>query len=268
MGRRSSSTTAVVAAVVAVIAANAANEANQSPEVGSFEKAPAPKVGIGWHPEPPAPRVAPDWKKQQQAMEPTIARVRSRANDGAMHVGNSDWVEVTKLTIQRQAGERFKLKAGAECVIDRGDRLVIRGGEVIYKTPEGFGTECPSGASIDLSPAQAKAQDRQFQGFIHQEAATLSEVSELPAADRSNTTEEQNWHWVNVIDSPPENQGNVNYEYGDICGVEGAVEQMGQLSTGESVMRIQELDQPPGGTVCPAGTVFLSPDNRTMPNWR
>lgn len=265
---RSVVTIAALAAVSASLAASAAHEANQSPEVGSFEKAPAPKVGTGWHPKPPAPKVAPDWEKQQRAMDPTISRARFTARDGAMHVGNSDWVEVTKLTIQKQAGERFKLKAGAKCVIDRGARLVIRGGEVIYKTSEGLGTECPSGASIDLSPAQAKAQDRRFQGFIHQEAATLSEVSELSASDRSNTTEEQNWHWVNVIDSPPENQGNVNYEYGDICGVEGAVEQMGQLSTGESVMRIQELDQSPGGTVCPAGTVFLNPDNRTMPNWR
>lgn len=161
----------------------------------------------------------------------------------SLRVGTSQWVEVERTIAQPNVGE---------CMMIRGAGLVLKGGNVVYKNKDAHGTECPDGTVVSITPRAAKEQNKSYDAFSARRKEVINQVSNMPISS-SEITVQVDKDWVDLVNvSPIEELG-----YGDSCLATGEAQIIGQLTTGEEVMRIQNPDQL--GTECPTGALYLAP---------
>jgi hypothetical protein len=179
------------------------------------------------------------------------------------HVGHDAWVRV----LEPAYSVNNKFYAGDKCRIVREADLILKKGGVVYRhDPEpaiGYdepsGTECPNGAELDLSPKQVERQDEKYQKFIDRKEEVTSQVHDMQG-DGSNP-EPAPGDWVDVVNPSPITNGNYGYKYGDGCIADGVSRQIGHLSTGEIVMRLNTKNAV--GTECLNGTIYLEKPTET-----
>lgn len=178
--------------------------------------------------------------------------------ENTLQVGQNEWVQVTEPITQHYVNAEQELRAGDECVIVRGSELVLKNGGVIYENDDALGTECPDGAKIDLSPAQAKAQNGSYQSFANRRDAVTNQVGEL--SEPAGEPVQGSGDWVDLVNPESVEQVYTNATnmigYGDSCIADGEVQKIGHLTTGEAVMRVINPDQL--GTECPTGAIYLA----------
>ncbi len=143
-------------------------------------------------------------------------------------------------------------------MIVRGSRLVLKGSGVVYKNKDALGTECPDGAEIDLSPAQVNAQNEAYQAFAQRRKEVTDQVGGM--SDPVDEPVKGSGDWVDLVNAKPVKQVYTNktikLTYGDTCRVDGKVQEIGQLTTGETVLHVINPNQL--GTECPTGAVYLA----------
>lgn len=178
-------------------------------------------------------------------------------NQEKLHVGSNDWVSVVEPVEQKYSNSEKLMFAGEECAIDRGEELVLKNGKVKYENDNALGTECPDGSTVSVTPREAKAQDRSYQQFEARRESIADEIDDMNESDGKPAHAENNS--VDVVNSSGVNQQFTNdteeLQYGDSCIASGTATTIGQLSTGENVIRVENDDQL--GTDCPTGVLYL-----------
>jgi hypothetical protein len=147
------------------------------------------------------------------------------------HVGEDQWVGVEKSITQHYVNADERLRAGEECLMVRGAKLLFKDGKITYVHNDALGTECPNDAQVNISPTQAKSQDRKFQAFEARRDEVVGEVSRMdspqgPLVDIGKG-------WVDVVNSQSIEQVYANgieeLAYGDSCLAVGKAQKIGHL---------------------------------------
>jgi hypothetical protein len=178
--------------------------------------------------------------------------------ENTLRVGQNEWVQVAEPITRHYVNADQELRIGDECVIVRGSELILKNGGVVYENNDALGTECPDGAKIKLTPAQAKAQNASYQSFANRRDEVTSQVSEM--SEPIGEPVDGSGDWVDLVNPEPVEQvftnATVKIGYGDSCIADGEVQKIGQLTTGEAVMQVVNPDQL--GTECPSGAIYLA----------
>lgn len=206
----------------------------------------------------------------------SLAGACAPSSPETFHVGDAQWVAVTETGDQLRAGEKCFMKLGSALVLvlkeggvdveywdlDTPDETMIDKllkDNPLYDSLKGGGTECPDGTSVDITPKQAKTQEKIYQGYVKKRSDIIAQVALMqePLTKPVNSIED----WVTLVNETPVKHGSdyefYAYGYGDVCVAIGKSVQVGTLESGEKVMR--EINSNSGGTMCPTGAKYLLP---------
>lgn len=181
------------------------------------------------------------------------------ARSSSLRVGADTWVPVEKPVTQHYKNGNKRLQAGDQCVMVRGAKLLLKGEQVVYKNKNALGTECPNGAVVSITSQAAVEQDAIYKAYetrrqdVTEQIRAMHEPTEDPVP--------ANKGWVDLVNPTPIVQefanGTIEISYGDSCNVTGKIQKVGQLTTGEAVMRVVNPGQI--GTQCPTGALYIAP---------
>ncbi len=181
------------------------------------------------------------------------------ARSSTLHVGTDTWVAVEKPVTQHYVNGNRRLQAGDQCVMERGAKLLLRGGKVVYKNENALGTECPNGAVVSITSQAAVEQDAIYKAYETRRQEVIEQVRAMPEPTEDPVP--ANKGWVNLVNPSPIVQkftnATIEISYGDSCNVTGKIQKMGELTTGEAVMRVINPGQI--GTQCPTGALYITP---------
>jgi hypothetical protein len=204
-----------------------------------------------------SPESAPSVAPRAAASTPEAPQINAESMpiDHRYGVGRVEWVKITEKVIQHYRNDDELLKPGSKCVMLIGASLAAHGKYVTYEDSGNLGTECPDGAVVNVSLADAKAQDQAFIRYEQRKQQTTRKVLQLESqATQPAKIVDALGYWVTLVNPTPVYTAEGDYRYGDTCMAPAKAEDLGQISPGTELVRA--IAPHAVGSVCPTSALF------------